>query len=163
MKDFLAVLPVEKNANYQGLMQMLEFMAKHQNEESAAARLLKHGMAYPVGPGTFLGRKGKRHMCFMNAAHKALEGEGTYVEGYVLMRGIPIEHAWVVDEAGVVIETTIPKNMADKINLYYGIPFKREFLIEVLLKTKYYGLLGWLTYDQTNKLLNAAPQEALAA
>ena len=77
-------------------------------------------------------------MCFMNAAKAALMDRClTYVEGYAAGL-IPIIHAWCVTARGEVVEVTWEDGVGVE---YYGIPFKKEFLRDELLRNKHYGLI----------------------
>lgn len=83
-------------------------------------------------------RKGRIKQCFENATNLVFRypSRFTYCEGYA--NGcIPVLHAWVIDNAGKVIELTWPENGAS----YYGIPFQTRFLLERLHVTDTYGLL----------------------
>ena len=77
--------------------------------------------------------------CFRNSFHLMLENPGLiYVEGYGNSI-IPTLHAWCIDVNGNVVDATWegPEQCA-----YYGIPFRREFVIEETIKLKVYGLLS---------------------
>ena len=65
----------------------------------------------------------------------------TYVEGFVAIHGVPIEHAWCVDANGVVVDPTIEN--VNQVVAYYGVPFKTEYLKRAILVNDVYGLLDW--------------------
>lgn len=76
----------------------------------------------------------------MNAARLAMDNPDlTYVEGYADSDLFPMEHAWVVDPDGRVIDNTWRKPGT----VYYGVPFTRKFLMRALGVSGYYGLLGY--------------------
>lgn len=82
-------------------------------------------------------KRGPSKECFANAGRLALSHpEYTYVEGWAFSF-IPVHHAWVLDERGRIIETTWPTPGDD----YLGIRVRYETLSEIVLKTKYWGLL----------------------
>lgn len=105
---------------------------------------------------TYEGKRGQQHMCFMNAGRLALDGNGTYCEGYVSIHGVPVEHAWVLRK-GLVIDPTITS--AKGIDEYYGISIKTDYLRTTILRTKMWGVLS----PMTNKdILTDDPKDILA-
>ncbi|MGM4913213.1 hypothetical protein [Rhizobium sp. 768_B6_N1_8] len=98
-----------------------------------AAALLKHGQEFPAGirKPVWL-RMGARGACFNNATINAIQREDVfYAEGYAIDGNlpIPIHHAWLVNEAGEVIDPT----WGDTIDhVYFGIAFDRSFVLETL-------------------------------
>ena len=112
---------------------------RHRCCHSAVELLLEHGQFFkPQGKPRHI-RWAMQKECFKNAAHLALEHKDlTYVEGYADSDLFPLEHAWVVDAAGVVIDNT----WRSPGTVYYGIPFRRAFLVKALVTSGYYGLLG---------------------
>ena len=108
-------------------------------QPSMANLVLKHGRDFAdfaQHPAEI--RRGRMQECFKNATHLAFSfpSRFTYCEGYA-DGCIPVHHAWVIDEAGSVIETTWEKHGLS----YYGIPFQVGFLMEQLRLTETYGLL----------------------
>lgn len=109
------------------------------------AFILEHGKQFEFDTSTFKGRRGKQGMCYMNATHKALaKPDLTYCEGYLLICGVPVHHAWCVNEHGMVIDPTIDNNNG-RVMEYYGVPFTRDYLCEALSQNEVYGLLGYLS------------------
>lgn len=103
--------------------------------------MLKYGKDYPIGPKTFSLPKKRQGQCFMNATHLVLEDRSlTYVEGQVIIYGVPIDHAWVVDPDGFVLENTL---RADKENIfsYFGVPFRTDYVLKATQRNSVYGLL----------------------
>ena len=100
--------------------------------------VLEHGREWTAAklPGRF-SRMTPRE-CFMNATNLVLEDPSlTYVEGFAA-GVIPVHHAWVVDLDGSVIDPTWkdPEN-----STYFGVPFEREYLLETIQESGYYGLI----------------------
>lgn len=96
-------------------------------------------------------KKGRDKQCYTNAFWVAISNPGlTYVEGYAVPQVVtmPMEHAWCVDEAGVVVETTW-KTLG---RTYLGMRFTTEQVQRSALETKMYGVLG-SDYARDFKLL----------
>jgi hypothetical protein len=132
--------------------QVSDMMSKHQSPTDYipgawSTLQVRYGHGWYMNKSTFTAhRKMTRQQCFKNAATLAIDGAGIYVEGNVLVHGVPIAHAWVVDEDdGYVIDTTIRPHPG--ILGYYGIPFKTEYLIKTIVKHKVYGLLDYWNTD----------------
>jgi len=80
--------------------------------------------------------------CFSNAANGALEYANlTYCEGYAIAGdlGIPMGHAWLIDEEGRTIDSTWENGHS-----YCGIALQNEDLCAALLATETYGLFDFL-------------------
>ena len=86
-------------------------------------------------------QKGIIHECYRNASMLALENsEYTYVEGFAIVKempGYPIAHAWVVDRRGFVVDSTWDTPGS----AYFGIPFKTDYVLETMNKTKVWGII----------------------
>lgn len=89
---------------------------------------------------------GPQKQCFMNAGKAALNGEGTYVEGYITLNGVPIQHAWIINDNEKVKDLTL-KNKAG-VGTYFGIPFKTTFLAKTVSRTGTWGLLDYRNYQK---------------
>ena len=98
-----------------------------------------HGRAMPVAPenATYT-RRGPMGDCYRNSLHAALRTGMTYCEGYAVAGrvGIPLEHAWLCDAQGRVVDPTWPDG-AD----YFGVPFNEEFHADFVTETGYHGIL----------------------
>jgi hypothetical protein len=70
--------------------------------------------------------------------------------------GLLFDHAWLVNDDGLVIDPTWHDPSYSN-TLYYGIPFDPEYLVERALKTKVYGVLNHVDF-----LRDGLPPEALA-
>jgi len=111
---------------------------------------LKHAVKYEIGPDTFNCEKGEPQQCYMNACHLAHDNPLlTYVEGKVAVFGIGIDHAWCVDENGVVVEPTLVNNDDGRILEYWGMPFNTEYVRRAALANGIYGLLDYFYADKT--------------
>jgi hypothetical protein len=135
--------------------------------QSPEGLLLQHGQSYYIGEDTFKGRRGKAKMCYQNASHLMLNSADLiYVEGYVDVGPIPVAHAWCIDSEGTVIDPTLQDPKKAKTSVYprgyFGIPFSREYVMKVLLRTKMYGLLDGMS---NRRLFEGkdSPDEFLAA
>jgi hypothetical protein len=74
------------------------------------------------------------------AAHDALATGRTYVEGYaVLADGVPVEHAWTVDEHGIVFDAVLGTEAA--VGGYWGVPVPTPILTRALVEKRSYGVL----------------------
>lgn len=113
---------------------------------SATAYILKHGRAYTLTEASFDGRRGKMKECYRNAAMMAfMRPDLTYVEGYAQCGGLPIEHAWLVDADGNVIDPTIRRTKLDTMPMsdYFGVPFDTELVMKTAHDTGYWGMIGF--------------------
>ena len=128
----------------------LEAIAGHQAHLKArgmttpAQFQLDHGKSYPFGPHSFAGEREAQHECFKNAGRMALEDPSlTYVEGYVSVHGVPLEHAWVIDPQGRVIDPTISVRPGDtSVKGYYGVPIRTDYLRRTVLQKGTWGVLA---------------------
>jgi hypothetical protein len=108
--------------------------------------MVSHGGVWPTGPYSFALPRDEPRQCFANATHLALSlPHLTYVEGKVSCHGVPLDHAWCVDEEGVVVDTTLRPavdggGMAH-ITEYFGVPFRADYLRKAILVNGCYGLL----------------------
>lgn len=90
--------------------------------------------------------------CFANAAHLAIEKGYTYVEGYATTHKInfPLEHAWCVTKDGKLVDPTWEDGAE-----YFGVPFKMDYLLEVMHETGQYGVFSnW----KCRKIYNDDPE-----
>lgn len=81
---------------------------------------------------------GEIKQCFMNATNLYFERKDlTYCEGYGYSGLITTHHAWCIDSSGMVYDNT----WEDPVKCsYFGIPFKNEYLNEVLCESGHYAL-----------------------
>lgn len=112
----------------------------------AIALLHKHGRMMPVSPehagNAYMGQPKE---CYSNSARVVMgvyddpPHDLYYCEGYAATAalGLPIEHAWLCDGQGRVIDPTWPESGGE----YFGVTFTREFVMDCVCKTEHYGLL----------------------
>jgi hypothetical protein len=78
-------------------------------------------------------------LCYMNAYQLMSRSDLIYVEGFAYQI-IPTMHAWCVDKKGGIHDPTWGTKSSD----YFGVKFKVDFVYEVAMKTKIYGILDSL-------------------
>ena len=87
--------------------------------------------------------KGKPKSCFENCLKALLRyPQLSYSEGFAIGDDIPIavSHAWLVNDVGEVIDPTwVGKQF--KGNIYFGVAFNNDFVVEIAQKTRCYGIL----------------------
>lgn len=77
----------------------------------------------------------KPRQCFTNAALLSLVYNWDYVEGYLKVHGVPIEHAWVVVD-NQIVDPTLPK---DPEEWYYAAFSLNSKQVSFFNKYKVYG------------------------
>ena len=107
--------------------------------------MLKYGRAYQPGPNTYSGGHSSWISCFAKCTHLAhRDGKVIYCEGYVFVWGAPLEHAWVLDKDGNVIDPDITDNDDGRVSGYFGMPFDIDYVVKVnRLKGSRYGVLDY--------------------
>ena len=110
--------------------------------------MLEHGREYAFSAKSYEGPRGEPKQCYANATHLALRNRSlTYVEGKVFIFGIGIDHAWCVDADGNVVDPTLAIDggtefgKLDRINGYFGVPLKADYVRKATLWNRVYGLL----------------------
>lgn len=96
----------------------------------------KHFAGTPL-PKQF--KHGKMKLCYMNSFYLAEKESNKliYCEG-IATGIIPVVHAWCITHDGIVVDPTWRDS--EKCD-YWGIPFRMEFVIYTMLKTKVFGVL----------------------
>lgn len=120
------------------------------HEESVYSFILEHGVPFNRVTTDI---SGPAKECYMNSVRRSTRDPSlTYCEGYVVGEDIPIPilHAWIVDEFGMLIETTLRR---DTTFHYFGIPYKREFVRRQMVEWGVYGILGG-DHRQTRDLMS---------
>jgi len=111
------------------------------NQGPVLYRLLKqYGKSFPIRK-SFLNGKGRAKECFMNS-YRLMDSTGfTYCEGFATSDalGVALEHAWVIDEDGFVIDPTWEDGRE-----YFGVEFETRGVYEITGLTGVYGLM-WST------------------
>lgn len=143
----------------QYLEQLVRWQDEHHPKHIATVQrfLLKHGRSFAFDNKSFT-EAGEQQMCYKNAAEAVLWDDADdliYCEGMVDAI-IPIDHAWLIDKNGKVIDPTLRNT--GHINGYFGVPFKREFLRKTVLNNKRYGVFDWRHKDW----VNADPKKMIA-
>lgn len=129
-----------------------DMQAKGGKIGSPANFILENGQSYTVNNKTYEGERDPMHECYKNATLAAVRDKNkTYVEGYISVHGVPIEHAWTVDKTGQVYDSTITPSMG--VTGYYGVPFKTDYVMAAGLMNKHYGLLGYESRKTLEPLL----------
>ncbi len=132
----------------EGIKSFLAGIAKmFPSQKSTHALINKTGRQFFANDDTYNGRRGTPKQCYKNAANLAISDPDkyTYVEGFVTVHGVPIEHAWVVDNGGNVVDPTIPDSRG--IGGYFGTPFRIDYLQKTLVKNKVYGMFGYFNKE----------------
>lgn len=90
--------------------------------------------------------------CYGDAYQLAMDNDDlTYVEGYAMNTGLAVQHAWVVDSEGTVIDITWAAGWEqygdkdedpDSRRSYYGFEVPTETLEQWVDLTGHYGVLG---------------------
>src|SRR5882672_4438154 len=126
----------------EGLRRYVAMVDKLQGGKGAAALLVAHGHEFDVPPAANVtGTKRTQHKCYQTAGRIAINDPTfTYVEGYLSVHGVPIEHAWLVDAQGVVHDPTLQGLKG--VQGYYGIPFSTKYVTETAMNTKYWGIIS---------------------
>lgn len=126
--------------------------------QSYEALILEQGRPYTQGAP--FENRGPMRECYSNALSAAIHNPDlTYCEGYAVsgIITLPVQHAWVVNEAGEAIEVTWPYQNVQ----YYGIALNTDFVAGHTLRTGYHGVIcnDWL--DNHSLLRTGVPQEAI--
>jgi hypothetical protein len=117
----------------QQLRGYLAELASDERQFGAATALLEYGRQFEptnIKPRWLVMGEAKR--CYQNAAaYVAVRDDVFYAEGYALNLEfpVPLEHAWLVDRDGKVIDPTWAEASH---NVYVGIAFKPDFVNDVL-------------------------------
>lgn len=111
--------------------------------------MLQYGRTYTITPDTYSGPRGEPKNCYGNATHLAtFDSRLTYVEGYTSIHGVPIEHAWLADADGNVIDPTI-EGADGRIGEYFGVPFITEYVRKATRANNVYGVLDYFYANKT--------------
>jgi hypothetical protein len=113
---------------------------------SVAEFVLKYGIEYDLAPLPDEIKKGTIKECFRNAYLACIRDPSLqYVEGYA-MNIIPIHHAWVTLN-GKALEVTWDSYYKNTSPLYFGVPFKTDYVDRVIAETGTYGVLDQWRVD----------------
>jgi len=102
---------------------------------------------------------GQMKQCYKNAFDLTMENSDLiYVEGFATTV-IPVMHAWVVDQDGVIADPTwkVEERLKDyEPSGYYGVMFSHQQCIDIMFKSGQYGMLdawtaGWPLFQKKFK------------
>ena len=132
--------------NINSLKEYLEHIAKFTDGKSVEVVVLKHGQQFSipevVRPKWM--KRGKKRQCYANSYRISTTTSWKYVEGFsVNKHGIPIQHAWVVNNENVIAETTLEK-LEDE---YYGIIIDENYIHKAMIESGVFGV-----QDMSNKV-----------
>lgn len=142
------------NAAEQMLRNMVDGWKQLGHRHPIDAFLLEHGRAFDeIHPDSCIGTPKE---CYANSARRVIRDDSLiYVEGYglILEFGFPFLHAWLTDESGRVIETTLqdPEKHA-----YFGVSFNTEFVLGQMVKYEVWGILGGMPQQAMELIENTA-------
>lgn len=119
------------------------------NYGSLESFVLRHGCEMtkriPLPRGVHLGAK---KACFQNStllatSHSAGQKAGTftYCEGYAIGCFMPVLHAWCINLRAEVLELTWDDSIGKDFQ-YFGIAFRRDYLLRRIRSQGDYGLIG---------------------
>jgi hypothetical protein len=130
------------NAAHRYIKQRLEVAKQHKFTPSPVHVFLdQHGVEFNTIAAT-RGHKRRASECYANSANLMLtRSDLRYVEGIAIGKdGFGIEHAWVIDAAGEVIDVTLdePANYS-----YFGVAMDSTFVSKWLVRSGDFGsILG---------------------
>lgn len=150
--------PASPEEHHQGNLAIDEYLGKLQSLYGADRTTMMgfvqaQGRPFIPNEKTYEGKRGKPKLCFMNATHDMLEHEDRdYVEGYITVHGVPIQHAWTVDKTGQIYDPTLKDG--SYVKGYYGVQFNRDYVMAATLENGVYGLLGFESMKTMKPLLD---------
>ncbi len=121
--------------------------------------MLTHGRPFYMNERSFVGRRGGKKKCYMNAYtladpyniedmrkrfHLDPGCNPVYVEGWCYECHMVIEHAWCLDQNGRVIDPTLREGHASG---YFGIPFQWDYVWRTASRTEGYGIISYKNPD----------------
>ncbi|WP_139015579.1 hypothetical protein [Ensifer aridi] len=117
------------------LISFIDQLTEGEKTFGPSTALVRYGREFPViapKPGWL--RMGEKRNCYNTATTYAVtRSDIFYVEGYAFEPELPfpVQHAWLVDANGQVIDPTY-EDTTD--HVYFGIAFKRDFVIDMLAR-----------------------------
>ena len=129
--------------------------------KSSQRLILENGLPFLTmsKPSPF---KGEPKSCYQNCTSALLKyPELSYCEEFAISKevSIIIAHAWLIDNNSQVIDPTWNEDFTDC--TYFGVVFANEFVREVALKTKCYGISDNHRVDRYQIFQNGFPKGAL--
>ena len=102
--------------------------------------VLKHGKHFEARNTTEDVPSDTPQQCFKNALELAWSSdEYTYCEGFISVHGVPLQHAWCINNKGKVVDPTIKRPGKDY--EYFGVCFKTAFVTDHVFARKRYGII----------------------
>ncbi len=102
--------------------------------------------------------------CYRNAATLVLDNPDQYIycEGFSTSFGIPMSHAWAVDnKTGKVVDPTwSSRNNLSPGKSYFGIAFSTDYLRKTIFDTGVWGLIPDYPTDNYNPMKDGFPDSA---
>lgn len=127
---------IKEHACEQHASLLASLYSKHHHIPPFIQILVEHGTRMYAKQVPRITGKSPMGQCYRNSALLAIDGGLTYCEGFAMKEGlIPMEHAWLIDRDGKVIDPTWEGN-----NEYFGVAFREDFVMEFAETTKYYGI-----------------------
>lgn len=86
-----------------------------------------------------------------------------YCEGYGMQSDISLAfaHAWLLNEAGEVIDPTWSDLTTSEKFVYYGLVFNRDFVFNTAIQTNVYGILENDYRNNNSFKIKGLPPDAL--
>lgn len=156
-KGQFAKKPASAEEHHQGNLAIDEYLGKVESlygpgRKTVMGFVRAHGRPFIPNEKTYEGKRGKPKLCYMNAFHDMLDHpDRDYVEGYITVHGVPIQHAWTVDKTGQIYDPTLKDGQ--HVKGYYGVQFSREYAIKSTVENGVYGLLGMESHKTIMPLL----------
>lgn len=134
--------------------EMRHYLKQWRSDIPLAAIVLKHGEwflgcanvdDYEIAKEFKKSRRPRAQQCFYNAQQFCIDHRGfKYFEGYMLIPGWPMHHAWVVMRDGKVVDFTLEAMLRKAKRehglvdttppLYYGVEVPRTFIMKRLIE-----------------------------
>lgn len=105
--------------------------------DGVAQLLLEHGRFWELSDLPSL--EMQRKQCFRNAFESSVMIDAVYCEGFACSASFnfPVEHAWILDRRGRVIETTWNEQGL----AYFGIAIDADYLTSHMAENRVYGII----------------------
>ena len=86
---------------------------------------------------------GEMGLCFQNALMTALDNGWDYCEGYAVVHGVPLHHAWATEDGRTAIDSTWPEGTD-----YFGVRLDAQMVSRRVQKRGYYGFFADVPDDE---------------
>lgn len=131
------------------MIQNFQKNISNQSHYTPTSFILKFGKPYWTDTNSFSGKRGTPKNCYKNAFRLMTSNPEyyTYVEGYVDIGVLSIEHAWCINPSGIVVDPTLEAPEKAKTIVkphgYFGVAFSSDYVFKLAIKTKGYGVLDF--------------------